>query len=474
MEALSIAANSTKIESDETTNITTLTVKNDVDKVTLSGGKITRLEVEEAAEPSDKGPEIVIANQTEITEVSENATVTIDANVNSGEIESPEVKETDKGIEITIPVFKGTRCIDIERSSDGENFTEIAQKYYWSESLIPTANTSIVYIDSYDYTAGTELTYRIKYDWSKYFDDGNGFSVTPTKNGKPVPEITYLPLPNAQDAAKGILTFPEAASIDFHGEEPDSNTIIQIEFEYKDDDIQYIWVVWNYNDTDFSKNLYTKERDGKTFSLTSASLNYYSNGIITYWNYQKDSDLLKDMPDLVFQKLLADPSIKEQAAATLDGTVLKFSSKGSVNLENTSFENEDDKFFHYYYRESETNDILAIVLDEYYNDINLYRYDSDFENETLLSWRDDDIDSINIYNEETDGHTYTLESAKMTLGYMNIPKFSLEFTPTAGLMPAEIVIPTKAPKLTAKMDGNKVLLTVSNFDTSERFLKKII
>ena len=90
VEAVSVTANSTKIESDDGAKITKLTVKNDVDKVTLSGGKITKLELEEAVEQSSNTPEIVIADKIEITEVSDDVKVTISEDVETDDVKIPE------------------------------------------------------------------------------------------------------------------------------------------------------------------------------------------------------------------------------------------------------------------------------------------------------------------------------------------------------------------------------------------------
>ncbi|MBR1639197.1 MAG: hypothetical protein IJ688_07410 [Treponema sp.] len=90
VEAVSVTANSTKIESDDGAKITKLTVKNDVDKVTLSGGTITKLEVEESTEPSANTPEIVIADKIEITEITEDVKVTISEDVDADVVKIPE------------------------------------------------------------------------------------------------------------------------------------------------------------------------------------------------------------------------------------------------------------------------------------------------------------------------------------------------------------------------------------------------
>lgn len=90
VEALSVAVNNTKIESDDDAKISKLTVKNDVSKVTLSGGKITKLELEEAVEQSSNTPEIVIADKIEITEVSDDVKVTISEDVKTDDVKIPE------------------------------------------------------------------------------------------------------------------------------------------------------------------------------------------------------------------------------------------------------------------------------------------------------------------------------------------------------------------------------------------------
>ena len=90
VEALSVAVNNTKIESDDDARISKLTVKNDVDKVTLSGGTITKLEVEESTEPSATTPEIVIADKIEITEITEDVKVTISEDVDADVVKIPE------------------------------------------------------------------------------------------------------------------------------------------------------------------------------------------------------------------------------------------------------------------------------------------------------------------------------------------------------------------------------------------------
>ncbi len=334
------------------------------------------------------------------------------------------IKETENGIEIQIPVYEGTKNIDIERSSDyGKTFTLIGGKYYGNDNPCEEAKT-LTFIDKYGYSENNTYKYRVKYDWSDYKENKEGISFIPTSNGAQTPTVEVLDVTKSE-GEEGIRCSLKSIQELFGDEEG-----FRLQFVYKvGEKTQYI--DWKKETESFTVE--------KSAVLEKAILvqDYENEGesFSHIWNIP--SEKLVNLPSYVPPK----PSIKSYPEATFETGILTFTSKGAVNVEGTDYVSSINQFT-YYYKDSADNILKMIVMPS-----------DNVTSGTVMVWHADNMsmpvtygtgESIDFNKESLKGKTYTLNSALMHMegGKTSTDDdYDIPFTPDGDKFPLTLSIP---------------------------------